>query len=1722
MSGSLPPKDGTPIWPAPDAPNVAASDAPEVTTEADGIGGSSAKSRAEDGLPAAGSTIATGLLDGRVAETQPPPRLSSLSGAPDARVKGALQLWRNRLLDLTKRNRALNFKPNKVSTIAIVDEQPIEVLRHLWIEERGMRFKPTLSSANQGSAARESTDSPRADAGEGELFTTTVIEGANEVTLTATTIESFAVEDDSDLVSPELDFAPYDPETLEERHRDDVLQAQATPESLDKSLRRIDEQARLALDEQGVNVLYLGLGMLHYTESSDSADVLRAPLIMMPVSLARRSARSGFSLQMTDEEPMVNPALSEHLRRSHGIVLPELPPTDAEDTVSRLRNWYAQVSQLAADKVGGGFPGWAVKTDIFLSLFSFQKLVMFKDLETNSSAFVSHRLVRDLVLRATPDRSSAPVIGLPLDIRSMDLDVDFAPERTAQVVDADSSQLRAIVAVSKGYDLVIEGPPGTGKSQTITNLIAQALSDGKSVLFVAEKMAALDVVHRRLIHAGLGEFCLEMHASKSNKKAIMQGLRAALDASLQRPQAARRTQRLPSVRHTLSEYAVAVHESHGRLGLSPFRAIGELDGLLRAPRLALSRPPDDITPELLADIVTTLQDLASAQTAVGMPSQHAWRDSTKTFYTPGSIDEIRATLPRLLISLEELVTRATDVRETFSLSNITAPPDIAHAVNIGRMCGRSPGAPLEVLQNETWDAPPPEALRLVDECRALHRLRSQIESKLRPEIFEYDHAADIDYIEKKSSGVLSFFAFLDSRFRGIKRRWALYRVSGYTPSLVEQTAEMKLVVRYLAARSALDARAQDGVALFGSLWAGERSDVTALTEYLAWVVEFRRLCVQHGLSKATMTVAVKPKPDVRAIDRLEEQFSKIQFEFAELEKLVGWPHGYFVGMTFADAKARLEHAVRDISTVQRWAAFERTRQEAALTSAADHVAIAMRNSGADTDVPFGSLPDVFRRAVLENFLEEVIESRAPLREFSTLTHEERIKEFQRLDEWILEENGATIVAKLRNSTQDRLQTDAARMGLPFLQREMAKQRNIAPIRRVLQNAEATIRAIKPCFLMSPLTVAQYLDGRLPTFDLIVFDEASQLPTEDAIGAVCRGHQLVVVGDPKQLPPTSFFARSGMDDGAVAVDGTPLVEGTESVLEEYMGMGVPVTRLRWHYRSAHESLIEFSNVSFYESDLYTFPSVETGREHMGLSFEHVGDGVYEGKGLNAAEARRVADAVVRHAKERPQESLGVGTFNVRQQLAILDELELRRRQDPTIEPFFARGHGENFFVKNLENVQGDERDAMFISVTYAKSPDGRLRYNFGPLNTENGWRRLNVLTTRARRRMRVFSSIRGEDINTAATTARGAALLRDFLIYAEHGRLDSAVAQAAAGAESPFEAEVASELTRRGVKVISQVGMSGYRIDIGVVDDEVGGRFVCGIECDGVAYHSAESARDRDRLRQQVLEARGWIIHRVWSTDWFKDRQSQIDRLMDLIDRSRAETRERLQAEAEAEARARDLALQERTEASAREAERQARPLAAAQTASAAGPYRCPVAEPYRFAVAERIHLGMDIATVPSGQLVATVVHVVQTEAPVHVEDTVKRVASIYGANRVGSRIASRVDEAVRAAVDGALVVRRGDFLWTPLVLTDAAPVPVRNRSGTRIPGDRIPPEEIQSAIRIVLNAAGSMKREELWSEVRQVLGVSKSSIALGFEGCVTDALRDGRLGEGSVGVALRV
>jgi very-short-patch-repair endonuclease len=982
------------------------------------------------------------------------------------------------------------------------------------------------------------------------------------------------------------------------------------------------------------------------------------------------------------------------------------------------------------------------------------------------------------------------------------------------------------------------------------------------------------------------------------------------------------------------------------------------------------------------------------------------------------------------------------------------------------------------------------------------------------------HAEDIAYIERKASGAFSYLSFLDSRYRAIRRRWKGYRLSSYSKPVIEQATDMKVVERYRAGSAMLrdlDSEARD---LFGALWQGGDSDWKALGSYIDWVVEFRQTCAAHTLGAAVYEVAAQQSPDTSAMADLEAAFRRYTESLHALLVQVEWPTDYFANDAFEDVRARAAALESAVHRGPEWAAFEACRKPVASGVAAELLSAAVRG-----ELEFAVLAVVFRRAFLMKWLGAAVRARPPLERFHSLTHEQRVKEFQELDTRVLRENQAALVQQLRDLTQQRLKTEEARRGLAHLRGQLNRQRNISPLRRTMQLSGAAIQAVKPCFMMSPMTVAQLLSGAEPTFDVVIFDEASQLPTEDAVGAIIRGRQLLVVGDPKQLPPTNFFAVTiGQTVTQMDEVGNPLFDDSESVLEEFMGAGVPISRLKWHYRSAHETLIGFSNVSFYDSELYTFPSILTDTSVYGLRFEYVADGRYEGKGLNLVEARRVVDEVVRFAREQAARerrgerplSLGVGTFNLRQQLAIQDELEQRRRQDPLIEAFFSRSAEEPFFVKNLENIQGDERDVIFLSVTYGPGTDGKIRYNFGPLNGENGWRRLNVLVTRARQRMVVFSSMRGEEIKPSGAVSGGPQLLRDFLTFAEYGRLDGLALRGGADTESPFEHEVATELTRRGIRVVPQVGTSGYRIDLGVLDDEVQGRFLCGIECDGVAYHASETARDRDRLWQQVLEARGWTIHRVWSTDWFKDRQSQIERLVRLIERERTHAREQDEAEREARLlRAREAEAEAQRNAEAQQ--RQQEEVGSNRLVDSIAPYERPTASPYVFAGGQGGFAGQDILLAADARLLKAIGYVVEIESPIHEEELHARVAAMWD-TRIGSRVRARIERECASAERNGLVERRGQFYWRP-----GGACPLRSRAGMRAQAERIAPEEYEQALLAILASGHSFPRAELVMEVRAVLGFNRTGAVLeqAINAVVERLLAEGTLGEGSAGLRLR-
>ena len=542
----------------------------------------------------------------------------------------------------------------------------------------------------------------------------------------------------------------------------------------------------------------------------------------------------------------------------------------------------------------------------------------------------------------------------------------------------------------------------------------------------------------------------------------------------------------------------------------------------------------------------------------------------------------------------------------------------------------------------------------------------------------------------------------------------------------------------------------------------------------------------------------------------------------------------------------------------------------------------------------------FRARFLRVWLDATYEQAPALRQFGSDNHERLIGRFRELDRRSVDSaTGRIRNAQLSRPDRPRLLSGDApgSSELGTLLREVNKKRRHLPLRKLFAVIPTLLPRLKPCLMMSPLAVSTYLDSPDFQFDLVIFDEASQVRPHDAICAIYRGKQLIVAGDQKQLPPTSFFDRTLEDDG-ITSDGAEGegggLEDYESILDVCCSLRLTRCRLRWHYRSRREGLIAFSNQYFYDNELVTFPSVHDLEGQPAIAFEYVKDGRWKpgpSGGFNVVEARRTAELVLAHFRDDPDKSLGVIAFSQRQQKRILDELERLRRDNPELEEFFKDDRDEPFFVKNLENVQGDQRDVIFLGIGYGPGETGRVEdmRMFGPLNKAGSKRRLNVAVTRAKDGITVVSSLRASDLDLTKIGAEGVRLLRAYLEYAEFGIQALRSGITAAGErdfDSPFEIEVYEELTRRGLTIHKQVGCSRFHIDLAVVDPAAPGRYLLGVECDGATYHSSATARDRDRLRQQVLEDLGWRICRVWSTDWLRDRDGQVRRVQAELEEAR--------------------------------------------------------------------------------------------------------------------------------------------------------------------------------------------------------------------------------------------
>ncbi|MFH0351646.1 MAG: DUF3320 domain-containing protein, partial [Chromatiales bacterium] len=621
--------------------------------------------------------------------------------------------------------------------------------------------------------------------------------------------------------------------------------------------------------------------------------------------------------------------------------------------------------------------------------------------------------------------------------------------------------------------------------------------------------------------------------------------------------------------------------------------------------------------------------------------------------------------------------------------------------------------------------------------------------------------------------------------------------------------------------------------------------------------------------------------------------------------------------------------------------------------------------------------------------------------------------------------------------------------------------------------------LKPCLLMSPLSVAQYLDASHPQFDLIVFDEASQIPVWDAVGAIARGKQLVVVGDPKQLPPTNFFNRTDDPDEVAVSDAE--VKDLESVLDECLGVGLRHLRLDWHYRSRHESLIAFSNVRYYNSRLITFPSPVT--QDTAVNLRSI-SGTYDrgGSRTNRAEAEAIVEEIAAHFMDpqRRKKTMGVVTFNQPQMLLIESLLEARRRANPELDRLIAETKEEELFIKNLENVQGDERDVILFSITYGPDAAGRMTMAFGPLNFDGGQRRLNVAISRARERVVIFSTLQPDQIDAARVSAAGVIDLKNYLDFAKRGPRALLEQSAPTGMEpdSPFEVAVIQALREKGWIVHPQVGCTGYRIDIGIVDPRAPGRYLLGVECDGRSYHSGATARDRDRLRQLVLEGLGWKLHRIWSTDWWTDHRREVEKLHGLLE---------------------SMAVAPVDEAPIPDV--QPTSLAAA-TVSAAPTFVSFVPTPAPApAISAPVYVAAEIAGGDSeafdqpsslNTLNTQMLQIVAREGPIAEEALFRKMARAWSLERTGARIVKRLHQ-VLPNVLKVTNVGGARFYWPPTINPDEW-TGFRICDGSESSRRHIEELTLQEAANLaayILDQGGSTTRQELARSICRTIGMAR-------------------------------
>lgn len=1493
------------------------------------------------------------------------------------------------------------------------------------------------------------------------------------------------------------------------------LRADASERELAEKAVYLYRSARLSLEENGANTLYLALGLLKWFESTASEQPRYAPIVLVPVELVRKSSSAGFVLRMRDEETQINITLLEMMRQDFGHHIGGLDPLPRDEKGIDLAGIFTTIRHVIMN-----MPRWDIVESAYIGLFSFSRFVMWNDIRSRADDLAKNKVVASLMagrLTWEPGESFPEIEGL---------DERYAPDQLLLPISADSSQIAAVSAASDDKCFVLHGPPGTGKSQTITNMIASALASGKTVLFVAEKMAALSVVQSRLEQIGLGPFCLELHSNKSTKKAVLEQLRKTLETSraASPEEWKRQADRLAAARRELNGYVSSLHKKYD-FGASLYEAITRYENVKAAPAAVALDPAvvGGMTPEQFSSWSDLANELRVAGEACGHPHANVWEDSACTSYTPTLKSRVEGMLVAYASKLSEVQKAYTDVISWMGYQPVEHSQDELEKVSeIGEVLSVMPEAvPLHLLSAADLASAREQVGRAVHHGRSRNDYCKRITARYTPGALTFDAGFALSEWRKAELQWFLPKMLKQNRIFKMLKRMA---VPGEVLQKGETVESLTWIIQYQEETGTLKQLEPAVSPLLEQLWESGEADWGKVEKAIEWIEQLhqsltrlyaditqanrtrerfsqllasgRESFFDRYVQSVTHLLQVKTEAD-----QLEAQLTEVlAVDFRSIDKkkaMQPW-------VDFRQQKIRKWSERMD--RFREWSIWRQVRERAEQAGLSTLVSAYERG-----ELQTGEVTPSFERAWWRAAIEYILSIDKQLASFSGRLFEEKIKNFQASTEHFEKLTRQEIFARLAARIPSLQNQAASSSEAGLLLRAIKSGGRGVSLRKLFEQIPNLLNRICPCLLMSPMSVAQYLDPKYAPFDLVVFDEASQLPTSEAVGAMARGRNVIVAGDPKQLPPTSFFSNmsSGESDEASAP------EDLESILDDCLALGMPQEHLLWHYRSRHESLIAFSNRHFYENKLLTFPSPFERKSNVQW---HQVNGYYDrGKTKqNRAEAEAVVTEIIRRLRnpDLSRRSIGVVTFNSIQQSLIEDMLEAAFRKETALEAVAAQ-LPEPIFVKNLENVQGDERDVILFSIGYGPDASGKVSLNFGPLNREGGWRRLNVAVSRARHEMHVFSTLRADDLDVSRTRAQGVSALKSFLEYAERGL--SALRIRADQLESEqdgLEKQIGKAMAAEGYQVDIRIGVSGYRIDLGVVNADNPDTYLLAILCDGNGYKTGKTARDREVLREQVLRQLGWAIHRVWSTDWLDNPEREMQRIREAIEAAQSEQDEQgsdLVEESSASSEIDDRKASNAIKAEAISIEH-AMSLGA-ESVQTLMPSSCKAV--YKPCVLPNVALPSDdfYNTANTRIIREQIAKVIDEEGPISRALLSKRVLQAWGLARSGVRIERHFDtmfavmKVKKTKWDGVV------YFWPKqLDPTHYDVFRVAEREQDRRNAEDLPPEEIANAVKEILFNQISLPQEDLIKETVKLLGYARTGAALekSVKNGISEVLRRGR------------